>query len=304
MSTNAMARKPLPAILLALTVWLAACDAGDPRQPMIVGTDWVAERLDDPSLVLLHIGDRDGYDAAHLPGARYVERAGLSTPHGEGLMLELPPVAQLQEVFEELGVSDDSKIVLYWGEEWVTATTRAYLTLDYLGLADRTSIMDGGMRTWVEEEREVTAESPAIERGSFTPRLHAEVIADIDWIVTHADDPNVALLDARNKEFYTGERSGRNMRTGHIPGSRSLPFTSVVDESTLKFLDRESLEQMYRAAGADPGDTVVTYCHIGQQATVTYFVAKYLGYDARLYDGSFEEWSSREEMPVEVSTGI
>jgi thiosulfate/3-mercaptopyruvate sulfurtransferase len=271
---------------------------------MIVSTEWVAERLDDPSLVLLHIGQRETYDAVHLPGAHYVDRTELSTPMGEGLMLEMPPLTQLQETFEAMGVNEDSRIVLYWGEDWVTPTARVYLTLDYLGLGNRTSIMDGGMPAWVLEDRQVTSEVLSVERGSFTPMVRDDVLADIDWVTTHADDPSVALLDARNTEFYTGARSGRDMRAGHIPGARSLPFPDVFEEGTLKFLDRETLEQLYLAAGADPGDGVVSYCHIGQQASLIYFVAKYLGYDARMYDGSFEEWSSKEEMPVEASTGI
>ncbi len=298
-----MRRLHIPLLAVA-AAWLAACSPADEPQPMIVSTDWVAERLDDPRLVLLQVGAREVYDVTHLPGARHVDRSTLSTPHGNGLMLEMPSVTDLQQAFEAMGVSDDSRIILYWGEDWVTPTARVYLTLDYLGLGDRTSIMDGGMQAWIDAGGVITAEAPTVERGSFTPHVRDDVLADIEWVAAHADDSAVALLDARNTEFYTGERSGRDMRAGHIPGARSLPFPDVLEAETLKFKDREALESLLLAAGADEGDRVVSYCHIGQQASLVYFVARYLGYDARMYDGSFEEWSADTDRPVETSTGI
>lgn len=290
--------------LVAVAAMLAACSAADEPQPMIVSSDWVAERLDDPSLVLLQVGQAEVYAVTHLPGARYVDRNLLSTPHGEGLMLEMPSVSQLQEAFEALGVNDDSRIVLYWGEDWVTPTARVYLTLDYLGLGDQTSIMDGGMQAWIDAGGVITAQPAQAEPGSFTPRVRDDVLADIEWVAAHADDASVALLDSRDTEFYTGERSGRDMRAGHIPGARSVPFTEVVDQASLKFKDAETLEALFLAAGADAGDRVVSYCHIGQQASLVYFVARYLGYEARMYDGSFEEWSGEADRSVETSTGI
>jgi thiosulfate/3-mercaptopyruvate sulfurtransferase len=105
------------------------------------------------------------------------------------------------------------------------------------------------------------------------------------------------ILDARAAKFYTGEELGRMPRGGHIPGARNIPFDSVVEDSN-KFKSVETLRQLFNAAGVKKGDSVTTYCHIGQQASLLYFVARYLGYDAHLYDGSFEDWSHRAELPV------
>ena len=116
------------------------------RESMIVTTDWVAKHLNDKSLVLLQVGDKKEYDAAHIPGAQFIQLSDISTPRGQGLILELPPVEQLKATFEKFGVSDNSRIVIYFSKDWVTPSARVYFTLDYLGLGDRTSILTAACR--------------------------------------------------------------------------------------------------------------------------------------------------------------
>ena len=111
------------------------------------------------------------------------------------------------------------------------------------------------------------------------------------------------MLDARAARFYTGAEAGQMPRAGHIPSAKNIPFSSLVDESTNKFKSVESLRDLFNTAGVKPADSVATYCHIGQQASLLYFVARYLGYEAHLYDGSFQDWSNRSELPVEKSDG-
>jgi len=118
----------------------------------------------------------------------------------------------------------------------------------------------------------------------------------------HAGDLEDAdIVDARAAKFYTGAEAGQMPRAGHIPSAKSIPFSSVVEDPTNKFKSVEALRGLFNAAGVKQRDTVATYCHIGQQASLLYFVARYLGYDAHLYDGSFEDWSRRTELPVEKS---
>jgi len=290
-------------ILVALCCMLVAtptpgCAAGE-RDSMIVSVAWLASHAKDPNLVLLHVGAREGYDAGHIPGARFISTADVSLPRAEGaLVLELPSVETLKSTFEGLGVSDDSRVVIYFGDDWVSPTTRIYFTLDYLGFGDRASVLDGGMRAWRAANQPVTAEVPVVAKGRMTPKPRANLVVDAEWVKAHLSDSKVAIVDARDRKFYDGTEPGNGMRAGHIPSAVSLPFSSFVVEPQLTFVDAATMRKLYVAADAASGDTVVPYCHIGQQATVAYFVARYLGYDVRLYDGSFQDWSRKTEFPV------
>lgn len=287
------------ALVLPLTTLSPAPAQSVAEEPgMLVSTEWVAERLGDEDLVLIQVGSRADYDAAHLPGARYLSLADISNTAG-GLSLQMPETEELVRTFEAIGVSDRSTIVVYFGGNWVTHTARVYLTLDYLGLAGRAHLMDGGLRAWQAESRPVTTELPSITPGRIETRGGDGTVVDADWLADNLASAGVAVVDARTPDFYTGARGGGMPRAGHIPGAGNVPFVSIVDDETLKVKDPEALRELFRTAGVGPGELIVTYCHIGQQASLVYFAAKLLGYDARLYDGSFQEWSRLAELPVE-----
>lgn len=274
------------------------------RGSMIVSTEWLAQHLNDDSLVLFQVGEKDEYTAGHIPGAQFIALADLSMPRGEGLALELPPAAQLKTTFEKLGVSDKSRIVVYFSKDWVTPTARVFLTLDYLGLGDQTSILDGGLPAWRAEKRPVTTDDDIVKLGSLSAQPNKQIVVDAAWVNANLNKPGVMILDARAPKFYTGEDAGRMPRGGHIPKARNIPFSTLVEDSNNKFKSVETLRQLFDAAGVKKGDSVATYCHIGQQASLLYFVARYLGYDAHLYDGSFEDWSRRAELPVVKSDAV
>jgi thiosulfate/3-mercaptopyruvate sulfurtransferase len=297
------------ALLLALLPWAsnsnaqaktAANPASPAREPMLVTVDWLGDHLNDPSLALLQIGEKKDYDIAHIPGAQFLEYESISTPHNHGvtLMLELPPVEQLVSVFEHLGVSNRSHIILYFGTNWVSPTTRVYWTLDYLGLGDRTSILNGGLVAWQATHHPVSNEVKQPAKGSITPAPRKEIVADAEWVSSHLNKPTVTIIDARTHEFYNGSQSDGNPRSGHIPGASNLSYLDVVDQDNNKFKSSDALKELFRAAGLKPGNLMVSYCHIGQRATVLYFAAKMLGYDAKMYDGSWEDWSHRKDLPV------
>ena len=283
-------------ILVTLAIAAPAANAqSEVNKSMLVSTAWLAEHLNDRSLVILNIGQRAAYDAGHIAGARFIEMSSIST--SQPLMLEIPPVEKLKSAFEALGVFDNSRIVICFSENWVSPSTRVYFTLDYLGLGKQTSLLDGGVEAWRAEGRPLTTEAPQVTRGTVTPHLRPELIVDAAWVSANLNKPKVAIVDARTPEFYTGASAGRMPRAGHIPSAVNVPFSTLGDAAN-KIKDSPSLRKLFADAGIKQGDQIVSYCHIGQQATLVYFVAKYLGYDARLYDGSFEDWSKRTELPV------
>jgi thiosulfate/3-mercaptopyruvate sulfurtransferase len=279
---------------------LTATAAGD--QPLVVTTAWLADHLRDKGLVILQIGDRmsrPGYDAGHIPGAQFLSPATeFSTPRVEGaLVLELPPVAVLDSVLEAHGISNDSRIVLYAAQQYFSPTSRALFTLEYMGLQGRVSILDGGLEAWKAEGRGLSTEEPQPAKGSFTPRPHPELVVEASFVSGHLEDGAVRIVDARDTSFYNGRETHQG-RNGHIPGAASIPFSTIVDSSE-KFRTPTLLRAQFAEAGVRDGQTVVTYCHIGQQASLVWFAARLLGFSAKLYDGSFQDWAGRRELPVE-----
>ena len=286
----------LAGVLLTPVVALAA-----PRDQMLVSPAWLKSHLADRQLVLLQIGERSEFDKEHIPGARFLDFESLSADQEGGLYLELPTVAQLDSTFATLGVSRDSRIILYFGSDWVSPTTRAWLTFDYLGLGDRTSILDGGLPAWKAAGNPVTAEMPPPATARpLAGTAHPELIADAEWIQARLGQPKFRLIDARDPQFYGGLSAGSGTRPGHLPGARNIPFTTVTDEDG-RFLTDSALRRVFNQAGVSKGDEIVAYCHIGQQATAVVFAARLLGYKARLYDGSYQDWTRRD---LKVEGGV
>ena len=279
--------------------------ASPPDLAILVTVDWLSQHLDDPDLVIFHIGDNASkrtYDAGHIPGAQFLNPfSEIAAPNqgSGGLALELPLVAQLDSVLESKGVSNSSRIVLYSADQYFTPTSRAFFTLEYAGLAGRVVMLDGGLEAWRAAGKPVTPEVPTPRRGSFTPNLKPEMVVDATWVKGHLNDPKVQIIDARTPNFYNGAET-RQARVGRIPGATNVPFGSVMKEGSTTFKDIDALKAILKSAGAEEGETVVTYCHIGQQASLIWFAARLLGYDAKLYDGSMQDWSARREMPIEA----
>ncbi|HEU4629791.1 MAG TPA: rhodanese-like domain-containing protein [Gemmatimonadaceae bacterium] len=315
MSHHHSARGAGVAAALLLTAAAAAAPATaqpaatDPRAALVVDAAWLAQHLHDPDLVLLHVGEKSRYDAAHIPGARHVPLSAIDgSGHsggamGDGPMLELPATDVLRERLAVLGISDDSRIVVYYGEDWVTPATRVVFTLDHAGLGARTSLLDGGMAAWQRAGGTVTRDVPAVKPGRLSPLRTRALVVDAPWVRAHVGRPGYAVLDARARAFYDGVQTGGGPdaphRAGHVPGARSLPYSEIAtDDLTLRA--PAALAALFREAGVAPGDTVVAYCHIGQQATAVLFAARTLGHPVLLYDGSFEDWSARRDYPVET----
>ena len=263
----------------------------------LVTPAWLADHLGKEPIVLLHVGDKAEYDAAHIPGAQFITLSDVSDPNAT-LRLQMASVDRLREAFEARGVRDDTHVVVYFGKDTVTPTARIFVALDYLGMSDRVSMLDGGLPAWRAAGHSVTADVVTPARGHLTPHPKTDVIVTADWIKNHLTDPKVKVLDARTPDYFTGERAGNFPRPGHIAGAANIPFDTLTEGPTNTFKATGSLRSAFTTAGVSAGDEVVTYCHIGQQASALYFAARLLGSPVHLYDGSFEEWSANPALPV------
>jgi thiosulfate/3-mercaptopyruvate sulfurtransferase len=186
---------------------LIAQQARDARSPLFVSTSWLADHLRDPDLVLLHVGEKLEYDAGHIPGERYVSLQDISVSdrtNPDGLVLEVPSATDLHDRLAALGIGDKSRIVVYFGRDWVSPTTRVLFTLDYAGLGAQSAMLEGGMPRWKSENRELVTEVPAVKKGSLSPLKVRWLVVDADWVSKHLRAPSVSIVDARDTEAATG----------------------------------------------------------------------------------------------------
>ncbi|MFA5834241.1 MAG: rhodanese-like domain-containing protein [Bacteroidota bacterium] len=271
--------------------------------PPFVSTQWLSDHLNDKDLVVLQVGfSRNEYKYAHLPTARFVWFNSLAVSNPD-LNTEMPTLEEGKKALEELGIASDSKIVVVFAGQNVTTTTRIILALSYFGFAEQTALLDGGLEMWKSEGRPISKEIPHFIKTTLSLKIDPLVITDADWVKQNLSNPKVTIVDARTKNFYDGNGGGV-ARQGHIKGAKSLVFNTVLD-STNKIKSVAELQRLFDSAGVAKGSTVVTYCHVGQQATLVYYAAKYLGYNAKVYDGCFEDWNVRDDSyPIEKPESV
>jgi len=266
------------------------------NEQMLVSPDWLQRRLGTVSV--LHIGDPAGYAAGHIPGAVLIETSSLLAQR-DGTPNELPAIDALERLFRAAGVGTRERIVVYSSDPLLAA--RAWFTLDYLGQGKRASLLDGGLTKWIAAGYATSTIPVALKPGSFEARPVPQTItrlATMRELVRLRDQfgPDFVLLDARSPEQFCGDEAGPDVaHAGHIPGAVNIPYGANLD-ATGAFKSVYDLRRLYIAAGVTRDSANVVYCRTGMQASVTYFVLRYLGYDVSLYDGSFIEWSNAGEM--------
>jgi thiosulfate/3-mercaptopyruvate sulfurtransferase len=297
----------VPSLLrsIALAAVLAApLAAQSPRANLVVSPKWLNDHIADPNLVVLHIGEKAAYEQAHIPGARYVEvRQLMPRDSVARLSTELPPIDSLRAAIARLGISDNSRIVVAFTPNSLPLATRTILTLDHAGF-DAVSLLDGGINGWTRAGYKTTADVTAPRTGTLSPFKTRPVMVNADFVKDNIGKPGISVIDARAAVFYDGVQEGGAQdarRKGHIKGALSVPYSEITTE-TSDLKSPEELQALFTKAGVKPGDTIVAYCHVGQQATTTLFAARTLGYKILLYDGSFEDWA-RRDLPVAVPPG-
>jgi thiosulfate/3-mercaptopyruvate sulfurtransferase len=274
----------------------------------LVSTEWLAGELGKPDLVVLDCttylptepgNARDGFRAAHLPGARLFDIDAFGDPETD-LPHMVPTAARFAKLIGALGVSNETRVVFY-DQHGLRASPRGWWMLRLFG-HENVACLDGGLPKWKAEGRPVeTGEAKPATPAAFVPDLIARRLAGIGDVkrIVRQGGGAALILDARSKPRFDG--SGAEPRpglpSGHMPGAASLPFTDLLNaDGTMK--DPATLRAIFAARGADDDRPLVTSCGTGVTACVLALGAVRAGLpEPAVYDGSWTEWASRPETP-------
>jgi thiosulfate/3-mercaptopyruvate sulfurtransferase len=258
---------------------------------VIVSASWLSRHLGDGNVVVVAVVHSDNdFLLGHIPGAAYVRYDEITTSR-DGLWTELPAPASLRSLFARAGVTDAARVVFYSDDPLMAS--RAFFTLEYMGHR-HVAVLDGGLNSWTRAGGRLVTQASPVRPGRLTTHERPDLVADAGWIMSRLKSTHVALVDTRTDEEYQATGARHNMPSnGHIPGARQLMWQDLfVDPRAGTFRSPAELASAF-ARRAAPGDTVVTYCFVGYRASMTYLVARFLGYPAKLYDGSYQDWAAR-----------
>jgi thiosulfate/3-mercaptopyruvate sulfurtransferase len=264
-------------------------DGGAPLESeLVVDTDWLEARLGDPDIQLIDTR-ATGYGVSRIPGAIHLRPAELAAIV-EGIPDQVMPPMEAEQVLRAAGLRNEVTAVVY-GEAPEYDPSRIVWALRYYG-HDDVRYLDGGFAAWAAAQGALDTDPPITESTQYTiVGVNEDLRVTGDWVLLQLVDapydmPAIQLVDARSEGEYTD---------GHIPSARSVNWTRNLDGGF--FGSKRELEALYD--GMNPAETTVSYCTTGLRGSFAWLTLTALGFeDARLYDGSWNEWGSGE-FPVE-----
>jgi thiosulfate/3-mercaptopyruvate sulfurtransferase len=279
----------------------------------LVSTAWLAANLDDPDLRVfdstVHLrpstpgpyqiesGQAD-YEAAHIPGAAFLDLPrDLSDPDAR-LPFTMPPVGQLAQTLGAAGVRRGVRVVVYSSTTPMWAT-RLWWMLRASGFDD-VAVLDGGLAKWTAEGRPVEAGVRRYAAAALSLTARPGAWADKAAVLAAVGDGGVCTINALSPSVHSGEGSTNYGRKGHIKGSRNVPYAALLNADGT-YRDDAELRELFEGVGADQRKRVICYCGGGISATMDALALTRLGHaDVAVYDGSMSEWSRDPELPMET----
>jgi thiosulfate/3-mercaptopyruvate sulfurtransferase len=281
--------------LLALLICMLGNSIAQDR-PILVDPTWLKDHINDPGLVLLQVNSMEmDYTKEHIAGARFLWTGWLApnTPQGS---FNAPDSKTATEILQQLGISNDSHVVLSHSYNEVSPTARMFLTLENLGLRGQVSFLNGGLEAWKKAGYPTTKDIPTVKKSKFVAK-QGSLLVDKDYVLKTLNGTTGVVVDARVKDVYDGAPTGFP-RDGHIAGALNIPFTEMCDANSM-FKPNDQLAAYFTPVVPDKDKEIVAYCFIGQTACAVYMAGRILGYDMKIYDGSMQEWSRIESLPME-----